>query len=97
MHCPSKGPDGGAGASADTAITSGSREQARSGSSNVAKAGSNRVKRKAYERRPAARASGASAKDPLLRFLNEWMADESGYDEKVWPALRNELKSLRSS
>jgi len=25
-------------------------------------------------------------------LLREWMADESGYDEEVWPALEQALK-----
>ena len=27
-------------------------------------------------------------------LLREWMADDSGYDEEIWPALERELKDV---
>jgi len=32
-----------------------------------------------------------------IRLLNEWMADESGYDEKVWPVLKQDIEENRLS
>ena len=32
-----------------------------------------------------------------IRLLNEWMADESGYDEKVWPVLKQAIEKNRLS
>lgn len=31
----------------------------------------------------------------LLRMLDEWLADESGYDEETWPALKKALDANR--
>jgi len=28
-------------------------------------------------------------------FIESWLADESGYDEEVWPLLEEELKDAR--
>lgn len=33
----------------------------------------------------------------LARLLDEWMADESGYDEETWPELMEALDRDRSS
>lgn len=30
--------------------------------------------------------------DPLLRLLDNWMADESGYDEENWPVVRQAIE-----
>ncbi|MFZ0889914.1 MAG: hypothetical protein WA005_15820 [Candidatus Binataceae bacterium] len=35
--------------------------------------------------------------EDLIRLLDEWMADESGYDKKVWPALKKALEENRLS
>jgi len=35
--------------------------------------------------------------EKLLRLLDEWMRDESGYDEKIWPALKHSLEKDRLS
>ncbi len=32
-----------------------------------------------------------------IRLLDEWMADDSGYDEKVWPALKEAIEENRLS
>jgi hypothetical protein len=37
----------------------------------------------------------ASENDPVLRLLREWLADDSGYDEEVWPELDQALKRSR--
>lgn len=33
----------------------------------------------------------------IIRLLDEWMADESGYDERTWPALKAALERDRLS
>lgn len=33
--------------------------------------------------------------DPVIRMLEEWLADESGYDEEAWPILREALNRER--
>jgi hypothetical protein len=33
----------------------------------------------------------------VIRLLNEWLADESGYDEETWPELKAALQANRSS
>jgi len=35
--------------------------------------------------------------DALVLLLDEWMADESGYDEETWPELMEALDRDRSS
>jgi len=35
--------------------------------------------------------------EKLLRLLDEWMRDESGYDEKIWAALKHSLEKDRLS
>ena len=32
-----------------------------------------------------------------IRLLREWMADDSGYDARVWPALKDAIKRDRLS
>lgn len=32
-----------------------------------------------------------------LRLLHEWLADESGYDEEMWPILKKALEEDRTS
>ncbi len=34
--------------------------------------------------------------EALFRLLDEWMADESGYDERVWPIVKRALEENRS-
>jgi hypothetical protein len=36
-------------------------------------------------------------RDPVLRCLAEWLADESGYDEEAWPELKEALERDRLS
>jgi excisionase family DNA binding protein len=33
----------------------------------------------------------------LLKLLNEWMADDSGYDEQVWPIVKASIEENRLS
>lgn len=33
--------------------------------------------------------------DAVMRLLDEWMADESGYDEETWPLLKEALNQER--
>jgi hypothetical protein len=35
--------------------------------------------------------------DAAIRLLDEWMADESGYDEETWPKLQAALEEDRLS
>jgi len=35
--------------------------------------------------------------EAVIRLLDEWMADESGYDEATWPALKKALNRNRDS
>lgn len=35
--------------------------------------------------------------EEILDALEEWLADESGYDEEVWPGLRKAIESNRLS
>jgi predicted RNA polymerase sigma factor len=32
----------------------------------------------------------------FIRLLDKWAADESGYDEETWPALKKALQANRS-
>lgn len=33
--------------------------------------------------------------DEVIRLLDEWLADESGYDEETWPLLKEALNRER--
>ncbi len=33
----------------------------------------------------------------LLDLMEEWMADESGYEERTWPELKNNIEANRMS
>lgn len=35
--------------------------------------------------------------EAAIRLLREWLADESGYDERVWPIVKRALEENRSS
>jgi hypothetical protein len=35
--------------------------------------------------------------DVVLRLFERWMTDESGYDEEVWPIVRQTIEEHRSS
>lgn len=41
--------------------------------------------------------SPKGSNEGALRLLDEWMADESGYDEKVWPTLKQAIEENRLS
>ncbi len=36
-----------------------------------------------------------TAGDPFIQLLDEWMADESGYDEETWPLIKERLQENR--
>jgi hypothetical protein len=44
-------------------------------------------------RREASKAKASS----LIRLLDEWLADESGYDEETWPAVKEGIEASRLS
>jgi len=44
-----------------------------------------------------ARALRRQRNDALIRMLEEWLADESGYDEETWPELKANLEANRLS
>jgi len=33
----------------------------------------------------------------IIELLDEWLADESDYDERVWPTVKNEIEENRLS
>lgn len=33
----------------------------------------------------------------LMKLLDSWLADESGYDERVWPRLKKAIEENRLS
>ena len=35
--------------------------------------------------------------DPVIQLIEEWLADESGYDEEAWPELKTALDRDRHS
>jgi len=35
--------------------------------------------------------------DPLLSLLSNWLADDSGYDQRIWPELKKSIESNRLS
>jgi excisionase family DNA binding protein len=39
----------------------------------------------------------ARKNEALLKLLNEWMADDSGYDEQVWPLVQASIEENRLS
>jgi len=41
--------------------------------------------------------SDKAARAEILRALDEWLADESGYDEKIWPELKKAIEANRLS
>ena len=43
-------------------------------------------------------AANQSAKnEAAIRLLEQWMADESGYDEKTWPIVKRAIEETRLS
>jgi hypothetical protein len=50
------------------------------------------------DRSPDQAASAQAAKnEAVLRLVRAWMADESGYDEEAWPALKTAMEEDRLS
>jgi len=47
-------------------------------------------------RRPKSSVS-RSKTHKLVRLLDSWLADESGYDERVWPRLKKSIEENRLS
>jgi hypothetical protein len=49
--------------------------------------------------RPSVGPSAAPQEDPeaVIELLQEWLADESGYDESTWPELKAALDQDRLS
>jgi len=45
----------------------------------------------------SAEAESRRRADLAIRLLDEWMADESGYDEETWPELKTALDRDRLS
>ena len=45
----------------------------------------------------AAAQSNKSQALALARLLRDWMEDESGYDEKAWPRLKQAMEANRLS
>ena len=42
--------------------------------------------------------SSQPSKGPAcIEILNQWLADESGYDEEIWPKVKNLLEENRLS
>jgi len=41
------------------------------------------------------RTSDPDGTDPVIALLEEWLADESGYDEETWPELKAALNRER--
>lgn len=46
---------------------------------------------------PEARALRRQKLAELVKIVNEWMTDESGYDEETWPELKAALQANRGS
>jgi len=40
-------------------------------------------------------ARAVDVKHPVVSLLDEWLADESGYDEETWPKLHADLEGGR--
>jgi hypothetical protein len=46
---------------------------------------------------PGAAGTQRGKNQAALRLLRKWMADESGYDERVWPRLKEAIEENRLS
>ena len=42
-------------------------------------------------------AAQVTKNEAVIRLLKEWMADESGYDEQIWPIIREIIEENRLS
>ena len=51
----------------------------------------------AAESSDAASAIQRKKNEAAIRLLEEWMADESGYDEETWPIVQKAMEENRSS
>ena len=51
-----------------------------------------------YEKGTTAASTNGSLPDydAVLKLLDEWLADESGYDERVWPIIEKGLHQSNS-
>ncbi|PJB72145.1 MAG: hypothetical protein CO096_08460 [Armatimonadetes bacterium CG_4_9_14_3_um_filter_66_14] len=52
---------------------------------------------RAANAQPGRELSQTEKNEGLLRLLDEWMADESGHDERVWPTLAAETRKRTKS
>ena len=43
------------------------------------------------------RMAQAAQNEAAIRLLHQWLADESGYDERVWPRLKEAIEEDRLS
>ena len=43
------------------------------------------------------RMAQAAQNEAAIRLLHQWLADESGYDERVWPRLKEAIEADRLS
>ncbi len=43
------------------------------------------------------RMTQAAQNEEAIRLLHQWLADESGYDERVWPQLKEAIEKDRLS
>ena len=44
-----------------------------------------------------AKSSQMKKNQKVIELLNEWLADESGYDEREWPAIKKLIEDNRMS
>ncbi len=56
----------------------------------------NIVTKRAGFSRPRVSAQRAKTRK-LMKLLDTWLADESGYDERVWPRLKRSIEENRLS
>ncbi len=43
------------------------------------------------------RSSRTDGHASAIALLDEWLADDSGYDERIWPAVRSGIERARTS
>jgi hypothetical protein len=55
------------------------------------------LRRKPVATKTAHPSDSNRAVEKAIRLLDEWMADESGYDEETWPELKTALDQDRLS
>ena len=49
------------------------------------------------QRRGSGRMRQGAKNQAAIRLLNEWLADESGYDETAWPVAKRAIETYRLS